>query len=502
MRHVPLCLLGALASASLASAQLRFKDVTLDAGLPASNSAPDLTSMVGGASAGDFDNDGWMDLFVPGLGYRPDMLFMNKGNGKFKDRARSAGVAVQHLSSGAAVGDYDGDGWLDIFVASMGVTTMGPGTNLLYHNDGDGTFTEVAAATGVAMTSPTVGDGFGSTFGDYDLDGDLDLFVCGYWTQSGGNCLFRNEGNGTFVNATINAELQLRDLRGFSPAFVDMNGDHYPELLLAADFGTTSYYINDGDGTFTFAWKDDVFGMGHTVGDFNRDGRFDWYVTSVFPSLPLYERNRLYMNAGGDVFMETGLQSGVHNGAWGWGTTAVDLDHDGWEDIVETNGFPGAAYHNHPARVFMNNGDRTFDSVADKVGLDHALDGLGLLDFDYDNDGDRDIFIATGNPAQMRLYRNDLQNGGNWLKISLNTTHNPGLAPFGVGTQVKLIASSGRQYRVMHGMCNYLAQSELIVHFGLGSATNVTVLTLTWPDGKKSVLHNVAVNQHITVRSH
>lgn len=483
-----------------------------------------ISPMAAGGAVGDFNRDGHQDLFVLGGGGFPDALFINNGDGTFTELSEAWGVDRSHMGVGAAVGDFDGDGWLDLYVTSFGPANVNPavGKHILYRNNGGTGFTDVAAAAGVHQTSVATPDGLGAAFGDYDLDGDLDLYVCAWVGFSGGNRLFRNNGDGTFTDVSVQAVVDDVRIKGFSPVFADMDGDRYPELLIAADFGTSRYFRNNRDGTFTNITLAsgtglDANGMGQCVGDLNNNGLMDWYVTSVhsdqfgWSDVP-GTGNMLYVNQGNHSFQESSNPSGVNDGGWGWGTVVVDIDHDGWLDIVETNGWPfhnaqgQLEWANERAKVFRNKQDGTFDEIAEASGFSHELQGRGLLNFDLDNDGDQDFVVfTTSGPA--KVYRNMLieQRGGsgtsNWLRVILETSNDPTAAPDGIGARIIATANGHSQHRLMHAGCNYLSQSELSAHFGLGAATAVESLLVIWPNGRVRELSDVGANQTLTVHT-
>ncbi len=418
-----------------------------------------------------------------------------------------AGVAWEHLGSGAAAADFDGDGWTDLYVTSHGPPGVpAPGHQRLYRNRGDGTFEEVAAAAGVAIVSTTSGDGFGAAFGDIDLDGDLDLFVSGWQFESFGNRLFRNNGDGTFTDVTNSAGIAADGVRGFAPCLADMTGDRYPEILIAADFGTSSYFINQGDGTFEEQTAESGIdqtwaGMGNAVADFDGDGHLDWYVTAIFDDAGLGygDGNKLYINQGNGRFDEVAILAGVNDGGWGWGTVGVDLNHDGLVDLIEVNGWQRPEYTGERARLWINRGDGTFTDVAGTAEFDHDLIGLGLLHFDYDNDGDQDLALTT--PAgEFRLYRNDLSGPAvNWLRVLLDTSGSVGLAPDGLGSRVSVTVGDRTLYRWITSCSNYLTSSEMSAHFGLGAELVADEVRVEWPDGTITILENVGANQTLTV---
>jgi hypothetical protein len=492
---------------------LRFVDVTEEAGVAVSHRAPvdaqgESAQMMGGAAVGDFDNDGRQDIFLIGGGSRPDALFVNAGDGVFVDMADRAGLTDLYLGSAATAGDFDGDGWLDIFVSSHGTEAEGPvpGRHRLYRNNGDLTFTDVAEAAGVNMTSRDEVDGFGAAFGDVDLDGDLDLFVAGWKRDSRGNRLFRNEGDGTFVDVTDAAGIDGDRARGLSPCIVDTDGDRFPEILLVADFGTTRYFANRGDGTFEDRTSEagvglEWSGMGTTVGDFNQDGLIDWYTSAIYDedNFGRGDGNKMYLNQGDHEFVEVAANARVDDGGWGWGVVAVDLDLDGLLDLVETNGWRMPAYENEMAKVWVQQADSTFTDVAADSGLDHDQFGLGLMRLDLEGDGDQDIAITSNNGA-FRLYETHLEGPQpSWLRIMLDTSANPDLAPNGVGAVVRVDAGGSSQFSPVVGCSNYASSSELTAHFGLGAADSVDLVTVEWPDGTATELGEVDVNQTITI---
>ena len=492
---------------------LRFSNQTATANVAITHATAlgrneDGSMMMVGAAAGDFNNDSLVDLFVVGGGLEFDALFINQGNGTFTDVAQTAGLSELHVGSGVAVGDYNDDGWQDIYVTSFGpLEAIGPGHNRLYRNNGDLTFTDVAVEAGVGLSSPELADGLGASFGDYDLDGDLDLFVTGWRKNSQGNRLFRNNGDGTFSDVTGTSGIVDNGIRGFSPCFADMDGDHFPELLLVADFGTSQYYVNNADGTFTEHTSEsgvglEWAGMGSTVGDFDNDGRLDWYTTAIYDDDPAGrgDGNKLYYNQGGQKFIERAQAAGVDDGGWGWGAIAVDLNHDGWLDLVETNGWEDLRpYQDELSKLWISNGDGTFSEAAQAAGFNHVLDGRGLLYFDYDNDGDQDIVVTAVN-GELQLYRNDLvKPDANWLRVFLDTSAAPGLAPNGIGARVSVRVGDQVYYRHILACPHYLTQSELSAHFGLGGASMVDELRVEWADGSVTTRANVAINQTISV---
>lgn len=468
-----------------------------------------LQYMAPGGAVGDFNRSGAPDVFVVGGSSGIDQLYINNGDGTFSEQAAAWGVAASGIRhTGAAVADFDNDGWLDIFVTCVTLfDDPGNAFNRLYRNNGDGTFTDVAAQAGVRVVPSQLSDSFGAAFGDFDLDGHLDLFVAGWY---GGNVLYRNNGDGTFTalpNAAFLGD-DISTVRGFAPRFVDINNDGLPDILLVADFFTSRVYVNNGDGTFTnatAAWGAglDSNGMGNAVGDFNNDGLTDWYVTSrIAPGGGAGSGNMLYMNNGAG-FTERSVPAGVNFGWWGWGADAVDFDHDGWLDLVATNGWSGPSFSNKPTQVWRNLRDPigTFEEVTAAVGMTHTGQGRGLLTFDADMDGDRDILIFSNNEP-LAYFENTLPNtGSSSITLFFDTKGQPGIAPDGFGVRAELDAGGITQHRYLDGGSAYLAQGELSLHFGLGEASLADEIRITWPNGEETTLARVAPGRYtITAR--
>src|SRR5262245_7169075 len=333
----------------------------------------------GGSTVGDFNNDGWQDFFIfkGGSNNLPDRLYINDGDGTFTDQAAAWGVAVAHKGKSACVGDFNNDGWLDIYATSAGPPNMVvAGHNKLYKNNGDGTFTNIAVAAGVNAPNPAQQDSRACSFGDYDLDGELDLFVGGFSAatpSNAGNRLFRNNGDETFTDVTIAIGLfqSTGPVACLSASLVDMNGDRYPELLMGGDFKNVSgfvgsrYFRNNTNGTFSditvaSGTGQEENGMGQTLGDFENDGYLDWYVTSIYGFPPAnWTGDKLYKNLGGHLYTQHAAAADVDDGGYGWGTVAVDFNHDGLLDLAETNGDSAASgqFFNEQSYLWMNDGD-------------------------------------------------------------------------------------------------------------------------------------------------
>ncbi|MCA9215033.1 MAG: CRTAC1 family protein [Planctomycetales bacterium] len=520
-----------------------FTDVTLEANVDYVqwNALPgNLESMrvTGGAAAGDVDGDGFPDLFVTRLD-APDILFRNNGKGGFDNISSSAGFVESLPSNGASMADIDNDGDLDIYV-----TSVGDQRHYLYINDGTGRFNEEGVTRNASISTGNKHIGMSSTFGDYDGDGFLDLHVTewGNNTYAPGDSSLRsharvlqNQGGqqaGYFLDTTRESGVYLDNFVGygartsvegvwrFTSTFADFDRDGHADLAIAGDFHSSELYWNDGDGTFTVApgpqnlqpsgIGTDENGMGSAVADFNGDGLLDWFVTAVYdPADPCGQQqpcnwngsgNRLYLNNGDRTFTDVTDAAGVRDGGWGWGATFFDYDNDGDLDLAMTNGMIAESefvepFFNDPVRLWQNDGVGRFTEVGHIEGFTDTGSGKGILTFDYDLDGDLDVFIVN-NADHPKLYRNDSNPKNAYLKVELEGTQSnrDGVGAF---VTLRLDADSPAQTRyVTGGGTNYLSQSDMTVHFGLGERHDpINGLTIDWPSGETQVFSNVAINQ-------
>jgi enediyne biosynthesis protein E4 len=478
--------------------------------LPGGFCSPERYS--GGVAAVDFDGDGLIDLHATrALG--PDFLFKNQGDGTFVDVAAQVGLGDHLPTSGVAWGDVDGDGDLDVYLTSLGDTR-----HYLFINDG-GVFVEEGEARGAAIATAFQHSGSTVVFADIDLDGDLDIYVGEWRTLAVGDHpsharLLLNLGPeqpGYFEDVTDAAGLNIDDVHIDAPStiegtfvlsagFADMDGDGYPDLLLANDFHTSLLFWNNGDGTFTNGTEaagvgTDENGMGATVGDFDGDGLLDWYVTSIYG--PNKTGNRLYRYIGDRTFVDATDDAGVRDTRWGWGAVFFDMDNDGDLDLAATNGWYATAYLEDPTYAFINQGDGTMIEAAALVGLDDVGQGRAMLTLDYDNDGDLDVFLVN-NAGTARLFENVTRNAGHWLRVqtpgSVSNTE-------GIGARVVVRTGTKEQLHEIGGSTShYLGHGPREAHFGVGDATTIDEVKVLWPaSGEEVVLFDVAADQVLVV---
>lgn len=464
------------------------------------DSTPLMLTMGGGVAAGDYDNDGDIDLYVLNADRLPNVLLQNNGSGQFQDVAEAAGVGLgNHLGNGPVFADFDADGWLDLVVGGI----EGSGMRLL-RNNADGTFTEVTESAGIALENERQND-WSSAFGDPDGDGDLDLYV-GHWgVNSYVNHFWVNVGGGRFVAGDqysgIDKAYPGNDW-SFAPGFGDVDGDGRQDMVVASDFSSSHTLINRGQLHFedtTTEVIDDRNGMGSALGDFDNDGDLDWFVTSIwYGDGSENEGNRLYANDGQGNFTNVTDQAGVIDGDWGWSACAQDFNNDGWLDLFHVNGMVSEVdpkFESDLSRLFINRGDGTFEELGQEAGIVDREHGRGLVCFDADNDGDIDLF--TFNVFDNTdLWRNDLEPNPGWLQVKLAGEPDN---PSAVGAVIRIRTGERWQMREVRVGSNYLSQDPLLQHFGLGGAAQVDELRVKWPHGGETVLEDVAPNQRMVL---
>ena len=477
----------------------------------------------GGVASGDYDGDGDVDLFVVRGDLGPNQLYRNDGNNLFTDVAAAAGVAFtkagsdNHRLSGPTFADMDGDGDLDLFIGGF----AGDPSHV-YQNNGDGTFTDVTAGSGIdTITSLNT---ISAAFGDYDLDGDVDLFLTHWGTfrdranpgdtehlwrnvSSGGVIKFESVSVASGIAATIIQDAPA-GMKGtdhdytFTPTFVDINQDRYPDLLVVADFNTTQAFTNNQDGTFTNVTDDAVLvdraGMGSAVGDYDNDGDMDWFVSSIY-SLDISQElgNRLYKNNNG-VFVDATDGSGVIDGSWGWGACFADFNLDGHLDIYHTNGWSDpvstAGFSRDDSRLFISNGDGTFTERASGSGVRDSEQGRAIVCDDFDRDGDVDIFVIHRDANNSAFLFENQTMGNNYLAIDLVGA---GTNTEAAGAVIAVTAGGVTQTRQITIGSNFTSHNSTMQIIGLGDNQQADRIEVTWPDGSQLVRENVLANQRL-----
>jgi hypothetical protein len=497
-------------SPSVMTTQLSFTDISSQAGLNFSHSMPNgdgILGMSGGVAAGDFDNDGWVDLYAVGGDGQENLLLKNMADGSFSDMAEFADVNLLNRGSGPSFGDLDGDGLLDLFVGSVGGSDP-----KLYLNRGNDKFLDITDSSGLVLP----GNNFGATWGDYDKDDDLDLVIT-HWSSVASDhyaYFWRNNGDMTFtdVSAEVGMKTVMRQFgsrdKSFTPTFADIDSDGWQDLLLVSDNHRTRIFNNNQDGTFSDSTDRDIIsdnaGMGSAVGDYDNDGDLDWFVTAItfkdgvkhFGSLT--PGNRLYENQGDGTFIDNTDDSGVRDGYWGWAACFADFNNDTHLDIFHVNGMQGdnidLRFKDDPSRLFMSNGDGTFTESSLDAGIDDRAMGRGLVCFDYDKDGDVDLYTANYNQAPKLFCNSGSSN--NFVNIKLVEKSGNTQA---LGARIYVTTNGVEQMRELRAGSNYVSQNPVEAHFGLAQATTLERVRVVWPDGQQSQLDDLNINQFITI---
>jgi len=492
-------------------ADLQFSEASFVTGTQHSHALVDgITSFDaaegGGVAVGDYNQDGHIDLYIVTGDDDDNVLLKNNGDGTFSDQTSGSGLALSDVwNSGPVFADINGDGWVDLLVGSM----QGEGF-FVFLNDQDGTFTDVSMASNVIQQNNDQND-ISTGLGDVDKDGDLDLFIGHHsWDVAPRrNHLWVNNGLGVFTAADGSAGTDAfgtLDL-SFAPTFVDVNGDGWQDLLVTVDSNQSRVFLNDGDGSFTDDNGpnfNDQFGMGSAAADYDNDGDIDWFVTSIHdhPLGPQQGRtgNRLYINNGSGEFTDDSANAGVRQGYWGWGACAADFDNDGWLDIFHVNGMynisgQGNEYLSDPSRLFLNNQDGTFTESSSDAGLVDTGQGRTEVCFDYDEDGDIDIFVFNVGQSTL-LYRNDLTDNPGYLQVDVMPES---LDKTLAGTVIEVVTGALTQTRHITVGSNFESQEPFRQHFGLGGAQIVNQVRVTRPSGEVIILNNVGINQILLV---
>ena len=520
------------------SSAIYFTDVTSESGIlfkhedGRSGKKYYLETLGSGAAWFDYNNDGNLDIYfvngtaLPGTSMTgTNALYHNNGDGTFTDITSKAHVGDHGYGFSCAIGDYNNDGFLDLYVANYG-------PNVLYHNNGDGTFTDATKVAGVGNSRWSVA----AAFADYDNDGDSDLFVANYveyrlennpvcsrfgvqlyctpevFTGSP-SVLYRNNGDGTFSDCTQEANVLNSSDKAMGICWCDYDNDGDSDLFVANDKVADRLYKNNGDGTFTdVAFQSGVAlsetgvaesSMAPVFGDINNDGWFDLVITNFHD-----EPNNVYQNDGNGFFSDITYQSGI--GGQGltylsWGAEFADLDNDGCLDLFIVNGHiddnirlvrPSMTYK-QPNQLFKNSKDKGFKDVSSQSGpgLDLEMVSRGAALGDYDNDGDIDILV-TNSSQSPNLLRNDTNSQNHWLVFEVVGIRGN---LDGIGVRIKVVTSEHSQIREVKSGGSYPSHSDMRLHFGLGHSTVVDLVEIRWPSGLIEHFKGVNADQFLRV---
>jgi enediyne biosynthesis protein E4 len=528
--------------------KVQFQDIAAKAGLTARHvtGAPSEKKYIiettgSGVALFDYDNDGWLDIFLVNgttlegfpKGREPiNHLYRNNKNGTFTDVTEKANLARGGWGQGACVGDFDNDGYDDLFVTYWG-------QNALYRNNRNGSFTDVTERAG--LLHKTVRWSTGCSFLDYDKDGDLDLFVANYvdldisktpakgsnqyclWKgipvmcgprglPAGTPLLYQNNGDGTFTDVSEKSGVAKPTGRyAFTSLVSDYDNDGWPDVYVACDSTPNIFFHNEGDGTFTdvglisgTAVNEDgqeQAGMGVSTADYDLDGFFDLVKTNFADDTPT-----LYRNNGDGAFSDMTYPSrlGVNTRFLGWGTGFFDFDHDGWKDIYMVNGhvYPEVEAHNanspykQERLLFWNLRNGTFLDISSQAGagITDRLSSRGSAAGDLDNDGSLEIVVNNMNdtPSLLKNYGEKK----NWIMIK---TVGKKSNRSGIGARVTVVTGKLKQMNEARSGDSYVSQNDPRLHFGIGDAARVERVEILWPSGRKEAFENLKANQIVTL---
>ncbi len=501
-----------------------FSDVSLDAGI--NFVFGDSLRMGGGAAFFDYDKDGWEDIYIAGGKYS-DRIYHNNGDGTFSDVSASAGLEATNdfFTHGVTTGDIDNDGYREVFLTTWWANdgVFAPTPNRIYKNNGDGTFSDISTSAGITDAAWSTS----ATFGDFNLDGFLDIYVTNYVDQISvlldssnqvygfdhdcySDFVYMNNGDATFTNRASDFDIMTKSC-GLAVAATDYNGDANIDVMVANDFGEfivpNQLFQNPDFNDVSAASGADIglYGMGIAIGDYDEDDDLDYYITNL-------GRNALLQNQGDGTFLDVATSAGVENTTYdsllttGWGTAFFDYDNDTYLDLFVCNGqIPSADFIKtslpDPHKLYRNNQDGTFEDVSVLTGIDDVSLGRGSIIGDYDKDGDVDMLTVILDSLveampKIVLYRNDLNDNSNWVEVALQGVVSNRDA---YGAHVRLYAEGRSFLREVGGGSSHASQNSSTLHFGLGNITEVDSILVTWPGGGLQRLCNISLNTLTTI---
>lgn len=477
-----------------------------------------------GAAFFDYNNDGFTDLYLTGGDNVRDALFKNNGDGTFTDVTVEAGFAFTNSTPiyGVVTGDIDNDGDRDVFLAAE--RNFG---SFMMLNNGDGTFSNISNQAGINDRDM---DTHGATFGDYNLDGYIDIYligwikdyipikdnddkITGYEHNCYANKFYKNNGDLTFTEMSAPFGLDNTGCT-LASTFTDYDLDNDLDLLVANDFGMwvtpNALYRNtyplDGfeDVSATTRMNQEMYAMGIAIGDYDHDLDMDYYFTSI-------GNNFLMKNKGDGTFVDVAADLGVQNEtvspneqATSWGTAFMDIDNDRYEDLFVANGKVVAYFRTaleDPNKLYLNDRNGGFTDISESAGIGNTFRSRSLIYADYDNDGDLDALITTIDPlspitSHTLLYKNELSNGNNWLQVQLEGVSTNRDA---FGARMQIFVGTDSWLKEIDGGSSFRSQHSSIAHFGLGTATKADSIEITWPGGAKEMVRNIEANQRIKI---